>query len=133
MLTSLLARRTFTFSVTSMSSAAKAIGWSEVNQLKDDEGVLLIDVREPKELLETGIIPGAINIPVATLEDVLKNLTPEEFLAKYQREKPQRDTPIVFSCRSGNRSTKALDIALNLGYTNLKNYTGGWNDWAKHL
>ncbi|GJQ81678.1 putative heat shock protein [Trypoxylus dichotomus] len=116
-----------------MASAANSIGWSEVNELKDDKNVLLVDVREPKELQETGIIPCAINIPLGTLENAFKDLTPEEFQAKYQREKPKTDTPLVFSCRSGNRSAKALNIAVGLGYTNTKNYVGGWNDWAKHL
>ncbi|KAK9737837.1 Rhodanese-like domain [Popillia japonica] len=133
MLASLLTRRTFTFTIANMSASANTVDWMQVNKLKDDKEVLLVDVRDPKEIEETGLIPGAINIPLNTLENALKNVTPEEFLTRYNREKPEMDTALIFSCRSGNRAGRALTIASNLGYKNVKNYTGGWLDWEKHL
>lgn len=39
-----------------------------VKSLKDNKEVLLIDVREPSELEETGTIPGSINIPCKYLK-----------------------------------------------------------------
>lgn len=46
-----------------MSASANTVDWMQVNKLKDDKEVLLVDVRDPKEIEETGLIPGAINIP----------------------------------------------------------------------
>lgn len=46
-----------------MSCAVNFVTFEEVKALKDDKSVLLIDVREPSELKETGVIPGSINIP----------------------------------------------------------------------
>lgn len=39
------------------------VSFEDVKSLKNDKNVLLIDVREPSELQETGVIPGSINIP----------------------------------------------------------------------
>ena len=41
-------------------------------------------------------------------------------------------SPIVFYCMAGIRSMKAAAIAQKLGFLNVKNYGGGWNDWAEH-
>lgn len=43
--------------------AHKIATFEQVKALKDDQSYLLIDVREPLELKETGILPGSINIP----------------------------------------------------------------------
>jgi len=37
-------------------------------KLETSRKLVLIDVREPKELEETGLIPGAIHIPIKQLE-----------------------------------------------------------------
>lgn len=37
--------------------------YDEIKKLKSKPKTLLIDVREPNELAETGIVPTSINIP----------------------------------------------------------------------
>lgn len=44
-------------------------------------------------------------------------LSSEKFKKKYSIVKPTLETQLVFSCRSGNRSQKALDMAIKLGYS----------------
>lgn len=39
------------------------VTFDDVFKLKDDPNVLIIDVREPSELQDTGSIPRSINIP----------------------------------------------------------------------
>ncbi|KRT80469.1 hypothetical protein AMK59_7741 [Oryctes borbonicus] len=109
------------------------VTYEEVKALKDNTSVYLFDVRRPSELVETGFIPGAINIPIDTLEDTLKNLSSEEFSKKFNRPKPDLDTILVFYCTTGIRSAKAQKIALDLGYINAKNYLGSWRDWEAKL
>ena len=46
----------------------KCLQWYDIDthefvQLVDGEKIQLFDVREPEELEETGIIPGAVNLP----------------------------------------------------------------------
>lgn len=39
------------------------LNYKDVKELLEKKQILLIDVREPKELEETGTYPGSINIP----------------------------------------------------------------------
>lgn len=43
---------------------------------------------------------------------------------------PNRDEALVVACKAGNRSTKAIAALGDAGYTNLKNFIGGWDAWA---
>ena len=55
-------------------------------------------------------------ISVGTLEESLK-LSPELFEQKFSVRAPEKDDDnIVFHCRSGVRSSKALGIAHQLGF-----------------
>jgi len=70
----------------------------------------LIDVREPMELETNGFIEGAINIPLGEVE-------------KRHDEILKLEENVIFFCRSGNRSGKAMELFKNLGYENV--YNGG--------
>ncbi|XP_022095226.1 thiosulfate sulfurtransferase/rhodanese-like domain-containing protein 1 [Acanthaster planci] len=92
----------------------------------------LIEVRNAPELEATGtIIENICHVPVPELADAL-HLPDEEFEARYGHRKPQKtDDNVVFTCRIGNRSLKALNIARELGYTKARHYPGGWTEWVK--
>ncbi len=87
-------------------------------QLQQNPHLKLIDVREPFELLETGIIGNAVNIPLNTLPDHLGKLSKEEHYIVY--------------CRSGGRSGRAVAFLRDLGYacTNLTGGITGFNENA---
>ncbi|PGH29488.1 hypothetical protein GX50_07752 [[Emmonsia] crescens] len=104
---------------------------------------ILIDVREPSELLSTGIIPTAQNIPMRTHPDALF-LAPDEFLTRFGFAKPDADTPpssssseakpdIVFYCKAGVRARAMALLAVQAGYDKgrLGVYDGSWLDWEK--
>ncbi|KAH8362724.1 hypothetical protein KR084_000319 [Drosophila pseudotakahashii] len=115
------------------SSQAPAIGivdYDVVKKLASEPKKLLIDVREPEELKETGQIPASINIPLGVVSQELA-ISEQLFKSKYGREKPQPDTEIIFHCKIGRRSLKAAEAAAALGFKNVKNYEGSWLDWAK--
>ncbi|KAF2904995.1 hypothetical protein ILUMI_01179 [Ignelater luminosus] len=121
----------FPLAAMSGESSIKTVAYEDVKALKDNKDVLLIDVREPSELQKTGVLPGSINIPLGQVENVLKNASPEDFLSKYGRPKPDVNFPLVFSCQSGRRSLVASETAVKLGYKNVSSYGGGWSDWEK--
>lgn len=75
---------------------------------------LLIDVRTPQEF-ESGHIPGAVNIPVESLESRLSEVS--------------NGQPIVVYCRSGNRSATASQILADAGYASIYDL-GGITTWA---
>lgn len=84
--------------------------------LAEEEGVLIVDVREPSELEEFGTIEGAINIPLRTLADNLNLL-------------PDPEATIVVVCKGGFRGTIGMTALHLLGYENAKVLVGGFDAW----
>lgn len=80
--------------------------------------VKLLDVREPHEL-EISALPNAVNIPLGTLAGRLSELDSAEDM-------------VVF-CKSGSRSTRALELLASAGFKKVKNLKGGINAWAKEV
>ncbi|EDW81203.1 uncharacterized protein Dwil_GK11151 [Drosophila willistoni] len=114
-------------------SSATSIGivdYAVVKKLPNEPQKLLIDVREPDELKETGQIPTSVNIPLGRVSQELSTSN-EAFKSKYGRDKPQPNTEIIFHCKIGKRSLKAAETAASLGFKNVKNYEGSWTDWAE--
>lgn len=72
-----------------------------------------------------------LSIIVPTLEGALKELSDDEFKAKYGRDKPKEDQEVVFHCKMGGRAGRAAESAKNLGFKNVKNYKGSFNDWLE--
>lgn len=76
----------------------------------------LIDVREPLELEMDGKIDEAQNIPLGELEDRKQEVT-------------NLSGTVIFFCRSGNRSGKAVDYFKSEGMTDV--YNGGGYEEVK--
>ena len=83
--------------------------------LQNEKDFVLIDVREPYELIETGFIPGAVNIPMGQIKQKLSTL-------------PQTGKLIIY-CRTGRRSAKTAKFLAGKGYQNIYNLEGGIVDW----
>jgi molybdopterin/thiamine biosynthesis adenylyltransferase/rhodanese-related sulfurtransferase len=78
---------------------------------------VLIDVRESDEFA-VGFIPGAKHIPRGFLESRIEGVVPD------------RDTPVVLYCASGNRSAYAArTLQEDLGYEHVRSMTGGITLW----
>jgi len=107
------------------------VDYATVKKLANEPQKLLIDVREPDELKETGQIPSSINIPLGIVSQEL-GISDQLFKSKYGRNKPKSDTEIIFHCKIGRRSLTAAEAANKLGFKNVKNYEGSWLDWAKN-
>ena len=45
------------------NASLNVISVEEARSLMSDENVVFVDVRDPDSVKETGIIPGAINVP----------------------------------------------------------------------
>ena len=68
------------------------------------EKKVLLDVRNPDECA-LGILPGSINIPVAVLQDRLKEIP--------------MDSAVFIYCKGGTRAGKAAEILKTGGFTNI--------------
>uniref|UniRef100_G3MNV4 Rhodanese domain-containing protein n=1 Tax=Amblyomma maculatum TaxID=34609 RepID=G3MNV4_AMBMU len=105
--------------------------YEEVKDLLQKGKAFFVDVREPKELVNDGRIPGAVNIPLNDVGAALE-MSPEKFKEKYGREKPSPDDPnVIFSCRKGVRATSAMQTAHSKGYHAARFYRGSFCDWEE--
>jgi rhodanese-related sulfurtransferase len=87
------------------------------------EGALLVDLREPAELQNDGMIEGAVHAPRGMLEFHADPSSP------YHRGEfdPLRRT-IVY-CASGGRSALGALTLAGLGYTDVAHLDGGLKAW----
>ena len=77
----------------------------------------LIDVREPSEYDVCHI--GGKLIPLAQLPDRLSELNPEQLT--------------VVHCKSGGRSSRAVEFLLRQGFVNVRNLKGGITAWRSEI
>ncbi len=82
---------------------------------QDSDIIIIIDVRSEEEY-QTGHIEGAVCIPNEVISDQIERLLSD------------KEQEILVYCRSGRRSSQAVDKLLDLGYTNVKDF-GGIIDW----
>uniref|UniRef100_A0A1A9X1B5 Rhodanese domain-containing protein n=1 Tax=Glossina brevipalpis TaxID=37001 RepID=A0A1A9X1B5_9MUSC len=107
----------------SSSGSIPIVVYKEVKELPKHPEKLLVDVREPNELRETGQIPTSVNIPLNKVaQEFHPDLDESIFKAKYGRDKPKFDTVIIFHCKIGKRSQNAAEILQKLGYQNKCNF-----------
>jgi rhodanese-related sulfurtransferase len=81
------------------------------------EEIFIVDVRERKELEATGIIEGAVHIPV------------REVAARIGEFPQDLDTPLAVYCASGARSAHAAVYLRAFGYRNARNLEYGIHGW----
>ncbi|XP_037549823.1 thiosulfate:glutathione sulfurtransferase [Nematolebias whitei] len=109
---------------------ASVVTLPQLKTMLANHSIQLFDVRRPDEYA-AGRIPQAVNIPLDTLEESLQ-LAPAHFLQKYEVKAPRKeDDNIVFHCRTGVRSSKALLIARRLGFHKARHYKGGYVEWSE--
>jgi rhodanese-related sulfurtransferase len=80
--------------------------------------VVLIDLREPAELAEQGVIPGAIHAPRGMLEFYA------DPASAHDRKEFQPGARTILYCASGGRSALACDTLRSLGYIDLAHLDG---------
>ncbi len=86
--------------------------------LESDSRPLVVDVREQDEWDE-GHIPDAVHVPRGNLE------------SRIERTAPDRVSPIVLYCASGNRSAFAAKTLEELGYENVSSLAPGYTGWKR--
>jgi len=88
--------------------------------LESDKDIVLLDVRTPDECAE-GIIPGAVQMDFLSDDFEIDALSLSE-----------DDTYLIY-CRSGNRSTKAMNHLRTLNIYKIYELEGGYKKWlAQH-
>ncbi len=90
--------------------------WAGVN------GAQLVDVRTKAELDWVGRVPGAVEIEFSLYPGNVRN---PEFLAQIEAVL-DKSAPVMFICRSGNRSHHAAMLATQAGFRECYNVLEGF-------
>ncbi|MGE5352208.1 MAG: MBL fold metallo-hydrolase [Acidobacteriota bacterium] len=85
------------------------------DMIKNEKDILLLDVREPFELMAFGMVPGVVNIPVGQITGRLNEIP--------------HDKKVVVICQSGNRSFEVSHYLSRNGFSNIYNLEGGTSGW----
>ena len=99
--------------------------------LQEKPAARLVDVRTRAELDWVGRVPGAVEIELLTYPGNRPN---PEFLKQLEQE-VEKESPVLFMCRSGGRSHNAAMMALQAGYSEAYNVLEGFEgdkDTAGH-
>ena len=86
-------------------------------KMEASEDAQVLDIRTPAEW-EAGIIPGAY-----TIDWYSSNF-------KQEVEALDKEKPLLVYCRSGGRSSDAVSVLEELGFTEIYNLQGGMNAWS---
>ena len=89
----------------------------------EDPDLVLIDLRDIRELQREGLLGGAVHAPRGMLEFWIDPDSP------YARPIFQEDKRFVFYCRSDWRSTLAVAVAMRLGLQRVSHLNGGFSAW----
>ena len=98
---------------------------AEVRALGESGDMLLVDLRDRRELEREGRIPGAFHCPRGMLEFWID---PESPYHKPVFAEPRR---FVFYCASGWRSALATKTAQDMGLANVAHLAGGFSAWRE--
>jgi len=110
--------------VTEAKARIENLGVDEVEKERAD-GVLLVDLREPAELADTGRIAGAINVPRGMIEFRADPTSP------YHQDGFDPAHRVILHCATGGRSALAAAALQDMGYANVAHLDGGIKAWVE--
>ena len=90
-----------------------------------DDTLLLIDLRDVRELKREGKIPGALHIPRGMLEFWIDPDSP------YYRAEFDKAEELILYCNKGWRSALAAQSLQAMGVENITHLQGGMEQWLK--
>jgi rhodanese-related sulfurtransferase len=97
----------------------------EAIKLKDDPGVLLVDIRDIRELQRDGHVPGAFHAPRGMLEFWVDPESP------YYKDVFGSGKRFVFFCAGGLRSALATQVVQRMGLEPVCHIRGGFRAWKE--
>jgi rhodanese-related sulfurtransferase len=118
-----------TKSVMSMVKDAKGeieeIPAAEAIKLVGRDDVVLVDLRDPRELEREGRVPGAFHCTRGMLEFWIDPASP------YHKPIFEEDKKFVFFCGGGWRSALAAKVAQEMGLKPVAHVTEGFKGWKE--
>ncbi|TPI86625.1 MBL fold metallo-hydrolase [Mesorhizobium sp. B2-8-9] len=108
-----------------IASRGWAVSAEQALALVGRPDVALIDLREQTERERHGVIPGAIHLPYARLQE---NIAAGGMLHELAKSTSKQ---ILFYCAFGERSAMAVQAAQDVGISGARHIQGGIDAWRK--
>lgn len=102
----------------------RTLSVAEVQAAMAEDSVLLVDIRDPRELDREGKIPGAFHAPRGMIEFWLDPESP------YHKPALATDKTLVLYCQSAWRSALTVDALMRMGVDNIAEVGGGFRNWV---
>ncbi|MEC7806752.1 MAG: rhodanese-like domain-containing protein [Pseudomonadota bacterium] len=97
----------------------------DVLKLQNNDGIVLVDIRDIRELWRDGTIPGSIHAPRGMLEFWVDPQSP------YYRRDFGSGKKFIFFCAGGMRSALAAQAVQKMGLNPVAHMAGGFGEWEK--
>lgn len=121
--------QTITTTVKSLVEAAEKdienLSTEQAIALHGRDDVVLVDIRDIRELQREGRVPGAFHCPRGMLEFWIDPESP------YHKPAFVQDKKFVFFCAGGLRSALAAQTAHRMGLKPVAHIRGGFGAWKK--
>jgi rhodanese-related sulfurtransferase len=101
----------------------ETVGAADAIRLASDDNVVIIDIRDPREIERDGRIPGAFSCTRGMLEFWIDPASP------YAKPVFQQDKKFIFHCAGGMRSALAAKTAQDMGLKPVGHIGGGFAAW----
>jgi rhodanese-related sulfurtransferase len=103
----------------------EAVTPAEAARLARNDDVLLVDIRDIRELQREGRIPGALHAPRGMLEFWVDPESP------YHKQLFSSGKTFIFFCAGGLRSALATKAVQDMGLSPVKHIEGGFGAWRE--
>ena len=100
---------------------------AEVDQRLQQKGVLLVDLRDIRELKRDGKIPQSLHVPRGMLEFWIDPDSP------YYRAEFDQAEAVILYCNKGWRSALAALSLQSMGLENVAHMQGGMEQWQHDI
>jgi rhodanese-related sulfurtransferase len=107
------------------NAAIESLDVETVRSLIGRDDVVMVDLRDPRELEREGRMPGAFHCPRGMLEFWIDPESP------YAKPVFQEDKKFIFFCAGGWRSALAAKTAQDMGLKPVAHMAGGFGAWKK--
>ncbi|HVG98946.1 MAG TPA: rhodanese-like domain-containing protein [Chloroflexota bacterium] len=97
-------------------------------KMQETPNVVVVDVREAEDLAATGVVPGAVNIPLGMLPLRADTELPESLRDPRLQD---RSTPVITTCGGGGQAALAAKTLKDMGFTNVSMIDGGTRGWKE--
>ena len=111
--------------VDAANSEIETLPTEEAIKLARSDSVVLVDIRDIRELAREGRVPGAVHCPRGMLEFWIDPQSP------YHKPMFAQDKKFVFFCAGGLRSALAAQTAQRMGLKPVAHIKGGFGAWKQ--